>query len=69
MKRQVGEIFEYNGVKLQVQIQQDNEKLCKGCYFHFGPYCNIPEEEEGCDTILQLKGKVFTIFKEIKECQ
>ena len=65
MERKVGEIFECDGIKLQVQIQQDNEKLCKGCYFLFGPYCNLPDGEN-CDTIIPLKGKVFTIFKEVK---
>ena len=65
MERKVGEIFECNGIKLQVQLQQDNEKLCKDCYFYCGPYCNIPDEETCCINDPQI-GKIFTIFKEVK---
>ena len=64
MERKVGEVFEYNGVKLQVQLPQDDTKLCKGCYFYCSPYCNSPDEERCCIDDPNV-GKIYTIFKEI----
>ena len=33
MEREIGEIFEVDGVKLQVVEDFDNEMSCVGCYF------------------------------------
>ena len=33
MERKIGEIFDYEGVKLQAI--EDDENGCKGCYFNY----------------------------------
>lgn len=33
MERNIGEIFEVDGVKLQIVEDFDNEMSCNGCYF------------------------------------
>lgn len=34
-ERKVGEIFEFEGVKLQVVETDEYNHSCKGCYFHY----------------------------------
>ena len=35
MERKIGEIFEFEGVKLQVVEVDEYEPNCKGCYFKY----------------------------------
>ena len=48
-ERKVGEIFEFEGVKLQVVDVGEYGNGCKGCYFHYN--CS------GCGTALCTKSR------------
>ena len=67
MERQIGEIFDYNGTKLEVVENEDNH--CEGCYFYRWIICRF-------DGIIDITGncaptyrndKMNVIFKEVKE--
>lgn len=69
MERKVGEVFDFNGVKLQVKDTGDS-CFCEGCYFH-GLSCLCDETH-----YRQLTGECFhpyrndgknVIFVEVKQ--
>ena len=60
MERKLGEVFEYNNVKLQV-IEQKDGFSCNDCYFLNGIDCN----EQLC-LRMDRHDRKSVIFKEIK---
>ena len=68
MERKIGEMFSYNGTKLEV-VEQSNEteNVCDGCYFKsnfmFLCYKNNEITGECCD--IRRTDKKDVIFKEI----
>ena len=55
MERKIGEIFEYEGKKLQVI--EDSFDTCNGCYF---------DKEKNCRDLLDIRGKCGSFEREDK---
>lgn len=67
MERKIGEIFEYEGKKLQVI--EDSFDTCNGCYFN-GKVCQeatILKIVGNCGCIVPRKDKINIIFKEVTD--
>ena len=57
MERAVGEIFEFEGVKLQVKDTK-NRSCCSGCYFCISFYCPCYETHHK-----QLMGECYRVYR------
>ena len=58
MERKVGEVFDFNGVKLQVK-DTGQKASCDGCYFCVSFYCPCYEMNHK-----QLIGECYRIYRE-----
>ena len=69
MERAVGEVFDFNGVKLQVQ-DAGYKTFCNGCYFDKSKYIcfdsHIPGCRGFCLGMIRNDGK-NVIFVEVKD--
>ena len=66
MERQIGEQFDYKGVKLEVA--QAEERYCTGCYFYKNNPCGylkIKKVTGPCSGVIR-KDLKFVIFKQLK---
>lgn len=66
MERQIGEQFDYNGVKLEVSEKED--KSCTGCYFAILLLCLISEimDNTGYCGSANRKDEKMVFFKEME---
>lgn len=59
MERQIGEVFEYKGTRLEAKLQSSN-KLCGGCYFYDKQCWTINDTGE-CTSFKRSDGKVIFV--------
>ena len=68
MERSIGEVFDYNGIKLKVV---EDESVCFGCYFSFWNICNGGELR--CRSLVgncaasARRDRTSVIFKEVEK--
>ena len=65
MERQIGEQFDFDGVKLEVVENEDNH--CEGCYFYKWIICRFPAvaNNTGMCSATEREDKKEVIFKEV----
>ena len=66
MERQIGEQFDYDGLKLEVVENDDNH--CEGCYFQKWIICRFPVVADitGMCSATQRDDEKDVIFKEVE---
>ena len=66
MEGKIGEVFEYNGVKL-ITIEDKNNNGCKGCHFFNSGICTFVDSNHYLPCIpLCRNDNKNVIFKEVK---